>query len=290
MRICAIVLNYRNATKTAECLCSLTGQGIDTVIVVDNSADITSARQLSEALEAVRAAGSDFAVRVLTPEENLGFAKGVNLALQHDAAAEMPHDTYLLLNNDAQATPSLIRLLASALASDPQLFLVAPAIISRSGERQCGSWYHRYLGLLTNRKTALSFPYFTGCCLMFRGNLVESGKLFDEAFFMYGEDVELGWRLYREDKRTMCVEDAIVHHEGSSSSRKAGLFYEYYLAHTHLLLALRTWYSPLEIPLMMLGKLMALAARAIVRCARYRSLVPLATYMLAWFPLKIRTP
>lgn len=39
MRICGVVLNYRDAARTETCLRSLAGQGLDTVLVVDNSDD-----------------------------------------------------------------------------------------------------------------------------------------------------------------------------------------------------------------------------------------------------------
>jgi len=289
-KVCAIVLDYRGAQKTAKCLRSLVGHGIDQIIVVDNSADAKASRELSDVLETICREDPEFTIRLLTPEENLGFAKGMNFALQHAAHSDTLYDYYLLINNDAEATPNLISQLKRALDSDPQLCLVAPSIFSVSGKQQALVWYHRYFGLLTERRTPLAFPYLTGCCLMFRRNLAGSGKLFDEDFFMYGEDAALGWKLSRAGKEMRCLRDALVQHEGGASSSKAGLFYEYHLARAHLLLALKTWRSPVEIPFMILCKLLALAARAFIRCVRYRSAIPLYAYVLSWLPLKVRTP
>lgn len=289
-KVCAIILDYRGAAKTIRCLRSLAGQGIDQVIVVDNSADQQASQELRNAVEAIGREDLGFDLCVLTPSENLGFAKGVNFALQHDLRGNKPHDYYLLINNDAEATPDLVRRLRKALDEDMELCMVAPTIVSASGRRQGEGGYYRYLGLLADRRTRCSFPYLSGCCLMFRSNLPRSGKLFDEAFFMYGEDWELGWRMSREGKKAKCLQDTAVYHQGGASSTKAGLFYEYHLVHSHLLLALKTLRSPVEAPLIAMSKLLILGIRAIVRCVRYRSMVPLCAYFLAWFPLRIRTP
>ncbi len=289
-KVCVIVLDYRGAHKTAKCLRSLIGQGVDQIMVVDNSADPNASRELSVVLESIRREGPEFTICLLTPEENLGFAKGVNIALQHALRGGTRHDYYLLMNNDAEATPDLVFRLRQALDGDPQLCLVAPCILSDSGKQQALVWYHRYLGLLMKRSVPLAFPYLAGCCLMFRRTLAGAGKLFDEDFFMYGEDAALGWRLARAGREMKCLGDAFVLHEGGASSSKGGLFYEYHLVRAHLLLALKTWRSPVEIPFMVLCKLLALAARAFLRCVRYRSATPFYAYLLSWLPLKVRTP
>lgn len=288
--ICAIVLDYRGAQKTAKCLSSLIGQGVNHVIVVDNSSDAKASQELMEALDLIRRKSPEFTICLLTPGENLGFAKGVNFALQHVAGNNTLYDYYLLINNDAEATLNLVSRLRQALDSDPKLCLVAPSIFSVSGEEQALMWYQRYFGLLIRRRNPLAFPYLSGCCLMFKKELASSGKLLDEEFFMYGEDAALGWQLFRAKKEIKCLRDALVLHEGGASSSKAGLFYEYHLARAHILLALKTWWWPVEIPFMVLCKLLALTARAFIRCVRYRSAIPLYAFVLSWLPLKLRNP
>jgi GT2 family glycosyltransferase len=196
----------------------------------------------------------------------------------------------LLINNDAVAGPSLVSGLLKKLKENPAAALVAPRIVSTSGAGEYGFWYHRYLGLLLSHPRKLCFRYLTGCCLLFKRELVESHGLFDEAFFMYCEDAELGWRLAREDRKMICAADVFVRHDLGPSARKAGLFYEYHMARGHMLLGLRTWIHPMEIPLILMAKSFALGCRAICRCFRYRTFLPLAAFFLAWFPLKMKRP
>ena len=286
MNVCAIILDYFGAKKTETCLLSLTNQGIRTIYLLDNSGSRDISLDLTRAIDRVRSSGVDYNVEVLSAGKNLGFSRGVNFVLAHDRRSGSPHDHYLLLNNDAVAGPSLVNGLIVTLKENPGAALVAPRTISISGSEEEGVWYHRYLGLLLSSPRNLSFYYLPGCCLFFHRELVGEKGLFDEAFFMYGEDAELGWRLAREGHRMVCAPDVLVRHEAGASSHKGGLFYEYHMVRGHILLALRTWRHPAEIPLIVSAKLLALLFRALIRCLRYRSLVPITAFFLACFPLK----
>lgn len=286
MRICAIVLNYRNAARTQACLCSLIGQGLDTVLVVDNSTERHLSDQFAAMLE--RQAGLvDYRMRLFNPLSNLGFARGVNLVLDDPAALQC--DSFLIINNDAVALPDMVARLAARLA-DTGAAMVAPTVVDTLGKPQSMLWYQRFFGLLTAYPLPGSFPYLSGCCLLVRREVLEDSKLFDDDFFMYGEDALLGWRLACSGKVFSCANDAVMHHASGSSSRQGQLFYEYHTARAHVLLALKTWRSPIEIPILIVSKSIGLALRALRRSVRFRSGVPLLAFILSWFPIKIRVP
>jgi GT2 family glycosyltransferase len=284
-RVCAIILDYRAADKTAACLRSLIGQGLTTVYLVDNSASEPASAALRDVIDRLRAI-IDFEIVNLNGSENLGFAKGVNFALCYDFYSPSPHDYYLLLNNDAIAGPSVVQGLIKVIESDPRIALVSPRVISNDPGREYGIWYHRYLGLLLSKPGRLRFHYFTGCCLLFRKELINDKGLFDEAFFMYGEDAELGWRLTRQGKHMVCAEEVFVEHEYGPSVDRSSFFYEYHMARAHLLLTRKTWKRPVEIPLLLLFKLIGLSGRAFIRCYRYRTASPITALSLAWLPAR----
>ena len=284
-RVCAIILDYRAAGKTETCLKSLIGQGLATVYLVDNSASESASRDLLQAVDRLSAA-IDFNIVTLNAGENLGFAKGVNFALRHDLRSLSPHDYYLLLNNDAVAGPSVVQGLVKAIERGQRIALVSPRIVSNEPGREYGIWYHRYLGLLLSNPGRLRFHYFTGCCLLFRNQLVDDKGLFDEAFFMYGEDAELGWRLTRQGKHMVCAEEVFVEHEYGPSVDRSSFFYECHMARGHLLLSWKTFTHPAEIPFLILSKLIGLGGRALARCCRYRTSSPFAAFCLAWLPTR----
>lgn len=285
MKICAIVLDYYGAERTKACLYSLIGQGIDTVLVVDNSANAQASSALDQALNALRQSHADYKIELLRPSENLGFAKGVNHALANYSSSSC--EFFLLINNDAIASQDMVAQLSKSLKNKD---LVAPTILNEDGVPQPLMWYQRFIGLQTAHKLPFSFSFLSGCCLLFRRELLQDHKLFDEDFFMYGEDTFLGWRLDQTKKSVLIDAQATVRHVGHGSSREFGLFYEYHIARAHVLLALKTWRTPLEIPFLLFGKFIGLGMRGLIRSTRARSLIPLMAFFLAWSPLKIRVP
>ncbi len=285
--VCAIVLDYYGAVKTRQCLLSLVGQGLTTAYVLDNSHTDAAATQIRQAIERLRDEVLDYKVEILSTGKNLGFGGGVNFVLRHDLGLNVSHDFYLLLNNDAVAGPGLVENMIAEFQKDPEVALVAPRVVSSSQEREQGIWYHRYLGLLFSSPGRFRFHYFTGCCLLFRRQLTDENGLFDESFFMYGEDAELGWRLTRLGKKTICAQDVFVQHEYGPSVDRSSFFYEYHMTRGHLLLSWKTWVHPIEIPLLLLTKLIGLGARATARSCRYRTLIPIFSLFVAWLPLRV---
>ena len=292
MNICAILLNYRGAEKTSKCLESLAGQGLSTAIVVDNSDDESHAKQLRNNIETIKSTSIDYRVNLATANKNLGFAGGINFAIANDRNSSTPHDYYLIINNDATAEPGLVEKLHQALLDDEELLLSAPCILAPNTEEECGIWYNRYFALLTKQKTPLSFQYVSGCCMMVDKCLAPGNQLFDPQFFMYCEDAFLCWKLFKGKQKYRLVTDAHVRHEVGASSKKAGIFYEYHTVRGHVLMAVKAFNTPLEVPLMLISKFLTLSLRSLARCIRYRSLVPAYAFLLAWYPfdLKIRNP
>lgn len=286
MKICAIVLNYRDAARTEACLCSLLGQGLDAVLVVDNSADERAIGELADMMERQKVQ-ADYALYLINPGCNLGFARGVNLALNNAAARQC--DGFLLINNDAVALPGMVTRLSSELA-DSGMSMVAPTVIDAAGKQQSMLWYQRFFGLLTTHPLPGSFPYLSGCCLLVRREMLEEGKLFDEDFFMYGEDALLGWRLACAQKKPLRLSDAFVRHDEVGSSRRGQLFYEYHMARAHVLLAMKTWRHPLEKPLLLASKCVGLSLRALWRSLHFGNIVPLKAFFMAWRALEICAP
>ena len=284
---CAIVLNYFGAQKTKMCLKSLVGQAVDTIYIVDNSASQAEADMLSRVVEEISSTHGSPLVRLLFNGDNLGFGKAMNRGLRHDIENHGGHDFYILLNNDAQATPDMVKRLLATMQQEKDISLIAPRISTGHGVTGF-FWYNRLFGFITMKKRLLSFPFLTGCCLLFRRNLIENEPLFDEDFFMYGEDAFLAWRLQSKSRKIHCTDDIYVVHEGTGSSSHGGLFYEYHVARGHILLALKTWETFYELPLLIMGRIIYLSSRSILRSLRYRSISPILALFLCWFPLSIK--
>lgn len=264
----AITIHFRKPELTARCIDSLLADGWAPVLVWDNSADEGRSLQML----AARYAGEP-RVQIVGNVVNLGFGKGMNAAL-----AELARRGYsgpaLLINNDAEVLPGMRVALLAALPCDEAVpTLVAPRIL-QDGQAHGWLYYQPWLALVTERPLPGSFAYLSGCCLLV-ARPDNALPLFDEDFFMYGEDVELSWRWRRQGGELVLLEETWLHHAGSASSGQASATYERFLVGSHWLLARKLADGLLQSALMRLLRIPSLTLRAALRSLRYRSWTPL---------------
>jgi GT2 family glycosyltransferase len=272
--IIGLILNYRDAPRTLRCVSSLLADGAAAVVVLDNSADDgESASRLLRALD------GDSRVSVLESRINLGFAAGVNSGIER-IRQHAPEAWILLLNNDATVRTGALAALSSALQDDPDAVLAYPWI-DHGGHVRAEAYYQPWLGLVTRRPLPGAVPHASGCAVLFAPQRWGEA-LYDEAFFMYGEDAELGFRLRRRKRRMVRVEHALVDHEGSASSGLGSEFYESRMVAAHWLLARRLASSVLQRNVMYAARFAFLGARAMLRSLRFRSLVPIRALVSGW--------
>lgn len=272
-RVVGLTLNYRDARRTVRCVRSLLADGAAHVLVWDNSDDAgASAAQTAALLPDAR-------VSVIVAVANLGFAAGVNRALAW-LGAHHPGARVMLLNNDAELSSGALAALGAALDATPEAVLAYPRI--RQAHGSTGTVYYQpQLALLTRRRWPLSVPHASGCALLLDPSRLPT-PLFDEAFFMYGEDAELGMRLAAGGRVMAHVADELVRHDGSASSGAGSTFYEARMVAAHCILARRVARSRLAYGWLMGMRALVLPARAALRASRQRSLRPLRALREGW--------
>lgn len=272
--IIGLILNYRDAARTTRGVASVLADGAAEVLVWDNSADAgVSAAALRANLPA------DARARVVDSPVNLGFAAGVNAAIDRIRLRD-PEAWILLLNNDATLRPGALAALSAALQHDSGAVLAYPWI-DHAGKIRAEAYYQPWLGLITRRAMAGAVPHASGCALLFAPQRWPE-VLYDEAFFMYGEDAELGFRLRRRGGRMVRVDQTLVDHEGSASSGLGSEFYESRMVAAHWLLARRLAGSAAQRWAMYAVRFAVLGARALLRSARLRSKAPLQALRSGW--------
>jgi GT2 family glycosyltransferase len=132
----------------------------------------------------------DVLLSVDNTHDNRGFAVGCNLA-----AGKGSGELICFVNPDGDLTPECLDRLEAAFA-DPEVVAVNPDI----GESN--------LPLAADGQPT----FLSGCCLVVRRSAFEAVGRWDERFFMYGEDVDLSFKL-RELGRLARVEDAHFPHD-----------------------------------------------------------------------------
>lgn len=275
LSVSAVVVNYNTRDHLVDCVRSLRAAGVDDVVVADNDSHDGS----EEALASV-----DPAARFLPTGGNLGFGRAANRG-----SAVSDGDYLLVCNADITVDPDAVGALADALEKDRGLALVAPLVVNADGSvypsprafpRLRDAAGHAFLGffLPRNRFTrryrlldvdrsvpSYDVDWVSGSCFLARREAWDALGGFDEAYFMYAEDVDLcrrakdaGWRVGFEPAAR------VVHVQGTSTSQVP---YRMIVAHHRSLLrySSRTARGPKRALLPVVA--VALAVRAAVACA-----------------------
>lgn len=223
-RTIVILVNYKGAQDTSECLRSLYASDVvPRVVVVDNTPNDPD-------LAVVMAAYPD--VHLILSPSNLGFGGGNNLGIVW-ALTRSDWDFLFIFNNDAAVFPDSIRRLEAALDASPSTGMVAPRVVFMDkpdvlwyggGEV---SWFRGgpvqpgYLGSssapLAVQAREVSFA--SGCAMLVRRKLMQQLVGFDERFFMYEEDLELCLRTQEMGWKIRYEPSALVSHKVQASSR-----------------------------------------------------------------------
>ncbi len=205
--------------------------------IVDNS-PVDARDMAAEAVGAWPAgAGS---VSLVAGHGNVGYGRANNLVLQRLAS-----DVHLVMNPDVELAPGALRAGLEALASHPEIGLVAPAVQGEDGvpqylcrrypsvwvlflrgfapaalQRRFSGAIERYEmrdligdGLLTG------VPLASGCFMLMRTALFAKLGGFDPRFFMYFEDYDLSVRAGREATVAYVPEARITHHGGEAARK-----------------------------------------------------------------------
>lgn len=218
-KVTVIIPNYNGMKFMEDCLNSIQNQDADTpeyeVLVVDNGSVDGSLEMTREKFPKVR---------VISLPENTGFCHAANVGIRASAS-----DYVLLLNNDTRVCPCFVKGLYHAIEARPGAFSVsakmlmwdAPDRIDDAGDRYCAlGWaYSRGKGKPAScyDRTAEIFSSCGGAAI-YRKSIFEKIGLFDEAHFMYLEDLDIGYRAKLHGYRNYYEPSAEVIHFGSASS------------------------------------------------------------------------
>lgn len=214
--ISAIVVNWERRELLRRCLLSLEAQrGAPLeIIVVDNGSRDGSC-------ECVQREFPD--VRLIRNNENRGFCAANNQGI---AAAR--GEFVALLNNDAEADPGWATAMLLPMA-DPQVGMVACKVLMQGDRRRIDKVGHLIYPDGQNRGRgagAIDEGQFDwveealwpdGCAALYRKSMLDEIGGFDEDFFAYGDDAELGLRARIAGWRCVYTPLAVAwHHRGNT--------------------------------------------------------------------------
>lgn len=217
-RFSILILNWNGRDLVADCLRSLAVQTFRDfeVLVLDNGSTDGSAEYLAK---------EHPGVRLLAMPENIGFCGGNNAAY-----AESSGELILLLNNDAELEPEFLSEMDAAASRDASFGMFAANVrmfdrrdvfdstgllVYPDGLCRSRGWLEHDTGQYEESDEVLC-P--NGCAAVYRRAMIEEVGLFDEAYFAYLEDLDLGLRGQLRGWRCRYVPTAVAYHKKSMTT------------------------------------------------------------------------
>lgn len=230
-RVGIVTVSFHSGVAIRELLSSLpvaTSQPTE-IIVVDNvpggDADLAASLRGTSA-------------RIVSRPDNPGYGGGVNAGV---SALGSDVELFLVVNPDVVLDKGSLDELVAVIQGDDTIGSAGPKIRDHHGtvypsarsipSLRVGTghallgdlvpsnpWtrkYHAFADYEVQREAG----WLSGACVLVRRSAFEDVGGFDDEFFMYFEDVDLGYRLGRAGWRNVLVPTATVQHEGGHSTR-----------------------------------------------------------------------
>lgn len=212
INISVIIVNYNTYEFLRKCVFNLLDQNIPNleIIVIDNDSPDGSFEKLQRDLDF-----SSYPQVQIIKSKNNGLAAGYNLGIKYAPKS----DYYLFLGTDAFPKTGCIEGVANFMEKDQSVGIATAKLVLRDGSLDMDAhrgfptpWASFTHFTKLNRvftKSKLFNRYFMGWCnmnipheidlcishfMMVKRQVVEKIGLWDESFFVYGEDVDFCWR------------------------------------------------------------------------------------------------
>jgi GT2 family glycosyltransferase len=237
-----IIVNWNGLAHLPDCLDSLADQTFRDfeVILVDNGSVDDSVSFVRECYPWVK---------LVVLDENMGFATGNNRGLY------CAHGDYIItLNNDTRAEPDWLEALVRTAEAHPGAGMVGcricsfadPDIVDSIGMGICLDGMSR--GRFRNRRWSslclldeekILFP--SACAALYKRAMIDEIGFFDDDFFAYAEDSDLGLRGRLAGWEALLATRAVVYHKYSQSSGSFSAFKVYLVERNHYWVVLKNF-------------------------------------------------
>ena len=226
MKLSVIIVSYNVCQLLEDCLCSVEKdlEGIEgEIIVVDNASSDQTVERLSPLFPEVH---------FISNSENVGFARANNQAIRLSEA-----EYVLLLNPDTVVYKGTLRGTIDFLDSHSEAGGAGVRMLTRDGKpapesrraiptpwvaslKMLGFSKRYYMSHLSWDRPA-QIEVISGAYCMLRRKALDEVGLLDEDFFMYGEDIDLSFRLLKGGWQNWYLPYDIVHYKGESTQKSS---------------------------------------------------------------------
>jgi GT2 family glycosyltransferase/glycosyltransferase involved in cell wall biosynthesis len=274
--VSVVLVNYRGADDTLTCIGAFAdvrwpADRLELIVVDNDSGDGSEDR--------IRAAAPH--VKVIQAGSNTGFAGGCNLGVAHASG-----EYVAFINNDARPGPEWISAAVAELESSPDVAAVASKVLDWDGAlvdyvdgsmTWFGMGYKREVEKPDSAAydTAKDVLFGTGAAMFVRAGTYREVGGFDERFFMFYEDVDLGWRLNLLGYRVRYVPESLAYHRHHVTMKKFGNFRESYLLERNALMMMYKNYDDASLARTLPAAMALAVRRSVARTGTDTSLLDL---------------
>ncbi len=248
--VSVLVLNWNGKAFVGGCLDSILAQDYPNLetIVVDNASTDGSQEMIRRDYRQVT---------LVETGHNLGFGGGNNIGIERTRGKYV-----LVLNNDARMGPTCVAEMKRSLdkngeygACASKIFVIDPpntldaagitvfpdGLSIGRGRLESGSLY--------GEEEEVFFA--SGCCALYRREMLEDirlgGEYYDEDFFAYADDTDLGWRARLRGWRCIYTPSALAWHLHSASAGSYSALKAYLVERNRIWLQIKNFPLPLLI-------------------------------------------
>ena len=224
MKLSVVIVNYNVCNYLTACIDSVAKglEGIEAeVFVVDNNSTDNSVEVVSR----------DYPwVHLRYNIENLGFSKANNIAIRQSAG-----EYVLLLNPDTVVEQDTLHHVITFMDEHPEAGAAGVKMHNADGSlapesrravptplvaaRKMLGFTKRYYMSHLSWDVPEQIQVVSGAFFMIRRKALEQVGLLDEDFFMYGEDIDLSYRLLKGGWQNWYLPYSIIHYKGQSTQK-----------------------------------------------------------------------
>ena len=208
-KVSVIIVNYNGKALLEKCLESLAKVNYENfeIILVDNNSTDGTVEFVTKTYPSII---------IIKLDSNRGFAEPNNIG------AKIASGKYLLfLNNDTVVTPNFISEMVKVIEKDKKIAICQSLLLRLDGSIDSSGDFIDQLGVVYNSTTKINeireISSARGASMLIRKNVFEELDGFDEKFFVSFEDVDISWRAWMIDYKSILVPKSIVHHLGGQT-------------------------------------------------------------------------
>lgn len=252
-----IIVTYNEFQYTEKCVESLLVDGYKNkkIILVDNASEASEYKKFRDRI------GGHGNVIFVRSEKNLGFGGGCNLGIE-----QVSEGYIVFLNNDTEVENGWIEPIVDYMEKHPEVGACQPKIRSLRDKE-----YFEYAGAAGGLMDIYGYPFTrgriffdlekdngqydniaelvwcSGTAMVTKKSVLDEVGWFDDIFFMYGEESDLCWRIYRSGRKLVFVPQSTVFHYGMGTMGKEKSSKKAFFHHRNGLILLLKNYSFLEL-------------------------------------------